>query len=227
MATPSPATSLAPHLPFRYVGGDCSLDLVNTVTWTARGPVQDRIADYARLTEWAEGAGVHSPEHAARLRRSAAAHPREAAAAVEKARRARLVLARLFVELASGSLQARTIADYNTLLAEALTHLEIATVPPGGPRAAPPRRIAWRWRGAGDRLDAPLWPVVWSAASLVQSEEGGRIRACAAKDCGWVYVDRSRNGLRRWCEMGTCGTEAKTRRRAQRRRAEGEGAGPG
>ena len=42
------------------------------------------------------------------------------------------------------------------------------------------------------------------------------MRVCAAQDCGWVYVDRSRNGLRRWCQMETCGTIMKTRRRAER-----------
>jgi hypothetical protein len=33
----------------------------------------------------------------------------------------------------------------------------------------------------------------------------------------FVGGDRSRNGLRRWCEMQTCGTLAKSRRRAERR----------
>ena len=32
-------------------------------------------------------------------------------------------------------------------------------------------------------------------------------------DCGWMFVDRSRNRLRRWCQMETCGTMEKTRRR--------------
>jgi predicted RNA-binding Zn ribbon-like protein len=33
-----------------------------------------------------------------------------------------------------------------------------------------------------------------------------------------MYVDRSRNGLRRWCQMETCGTREKSRRRYQRLR---------
>jgi hypothetical protein len=44
--------------PFRYVAGDPSLDLVNTVDWTDRGPEHDRLTDYQRLVSWAEGAGV-------------------------------------------------------------------------------------------------------------------------------------------------------------------------
>jgi predicted RNA-binding Zn ribbon-like protein len=76
--------------------------------------------------------------------------------------------------------------------------------------------MRWSWRESGDSLDSPLWPVVWSAAMLLVSEEVGRIRICGGQDCGWVYVDRSRNGLRRWCCMQTCGTQAKSRRRRER-----------
>jgi len=79
-------------------------------------------------------------------------------------------------------------------------------------------RAAWRWHGADERLDSPLWPVVWSAAVLLAGEEAGAIRVCAGPDCGWVYVDRSRNRLPRWCEMATCGMREKSRRRAERRR---------
>jgi predicted RNA-binding Zn ribbon-like protein len=32
-----------------------------------------------------------------------------------------------------------------------------------------------------------------------------------------MYVDRSRNGLRRWCQMEVCGTKEKSRQRALRR----------
>jgi predicted RNA-binding Zn ribbon-like protein len=36
--------------------------------------------------------------------------------------------------------------------------------------------------------------------------------------CGWVYIDRSRNGSRRWCTMDDCGADAKARRLTKRRR---------
>jgi predicted RNA-binding Zn ribbon-like protein len=61
-----------------------------------------------------------------------------------------------------------------------------------------------------------LWPVAWTAAALLTSDEAGKIRVCGGVDGGWMYVDRSRNGLRRWCRMETCGTCEKSRRRAER-----------
>src|SRR5215210_6856368 len=75
--------------PFKYVGGDPSLDLVNTVDWTDAGLVHERLPDYGALTRWAEGAGVVTPAVAQRLRRQAAERPREAAAALDAARQLR------------------------------------------------------------------------------------------------------------------------------------------
>jgi predicted RNA-binding Zn ribbon-like protein len=34
-----------------------------------------------------------------------------------------------------------------------------------------------------------------------------------------VFLDRSRNGSRRWCRMADCGTTVKARRLTERRRA--------
>ena len=36
-----------------------------------------------------------------------------------------------------------------------------------------------------------------------------RFKACRALDCGWVFIDGSRNLSRRWCDMGDCGNRAK------------------
>jgi predicted RNA-binding Zn ribbon-like protein len=33
-----------------------------------------------------------------------------------------------------------------------------------------------------------------------------------AGGCGWLFVDESRNGSRRWCSMKDCGNRAKARR---------------
>ncbi|WP_084654815.1 CGNR zinc finger domain-containing protein [Nocardia altamirensis] len=38
-----------------------------------------------------------------------------------------------------------------------------------------------------------------------------RIKSCAAADCRWAYLDISRNGSRRWCDMANCGNRAKNR----------------
>ncbi|HXE57648.1 MAG TPA: CGNR zinc finger domain-containing protein, partial [Gemmatimonadales bacterium] len=109
------------------------------------------------------------------------------------------------------------LGGLNDALTAALGHLRLAVVAAADRRRGGAVRIDRVWPGLGESLESPLWPVAWSAAALLVSDEATRIRTCGGPDCGWVFVDRSRNGLRRWCEMRTCGTEAKSRRRASRR----------
>jgi hypothetical protein len=42
--------------------------------------------------------------------------------------------------------------------------------------------------------------------------EKPRLRACGNRRCGWLFVDRSANGRRRWCDPRACGNRMKVRR---------------
>ena len=42
--------------------------------------------------------------------------------------------------------------------------------------------------------------------------ERPRLRACGNRRCGWLFVDRSANGRRRWCDPKACGNRMKVRR---------------
>jgi predicted RNA-binding Zn ribbon-like protein len=42
------------------------------------------------------------------------------------------------------------------------------------------------------------------------------VKQCAGEGCGWLFLDTSRNHLRRWCTMDECGNRAKMRRRYER-----------
>jgi len=213
MPQPSHAPTELSEQPFKYVGGDPALDFVNTVDWTSRGPERDRLFSFERLLEWAEGAGILTRRSAAALRAKARADPRHAIAAHRNAITTRHILWKLFSGIAQGRPTAADREDFNRLLARALPHLRVT---PAGPQHGGGRRLELGWDQLGESLDSVLWPVLWAAASLIVSEEIDQIRICGSIDCGWIYVDRSRNGLRRWCQMETCGTLEKNRRRYQR-----------
>ena len=81
---------------------------------------------------------------------------------------------------------------------------------------APPRR---RVRPGGWELEAPaasisvlLAPVLWSAADLLVGRQLSRVRSCANPACGWLFLDDSKSGNRRWCSMSACGNRAKAHR---------------
>lgn len=208
--------SSSTDLPFRYIGGDPAIDLVNTVDWTSRGPEIDRLTDFDGVIRWAGGAGILSAKAASSLRAQAQAKPREAESMYRNAVKARGVLERLFRAIAQGEPAGDALDDFNRLLGRALQHMRVTLE--SGRRSTGPLKLGWT--GQGEGLESVLWPVLWSAASLIVSEEASRIRICGGPDCGWMYVDRSRNKLRRWCQMETCGTREKSRRRYRRLRSD-------
>ncbi|WP_280233538.1 CGNR zinc finger domain-containing protein [Nocardia cyriacigeorgica] len=59
---------------------------------------------------------------------------------------------------------------------------------------------------------AALSTLARDAIDLFSGPLAGRIRVCAAEDCGLLFVDASRPGRRRWCSMDRCGNLAKVRR---------------
>lgn len=67
----------------------------------------------------------------------------------------------------------------------------------------------------GTGLQAVLGRVV---AELAEARAAGaidRLKLCA--NCGWAFVDESRNRSRRWCEMTSCGNQSKVRAYRSRR----------
>ncbi len=50
----------------------------------------------------------------------------------------------------------------------------------------------------------------------VFAESPDRIRRCGADDCGLIFFDGSRPGVRRWCSMQRCGNRAKVRNHRSR-----------
>jgi predicted RNA-binding Zn ribbon-like protein len=72
-------------------------------------------------------------------------------------------------------------------------------------------RVEWAW--SGERLlDDVAWRVARSAADLLTTADLALVRECAADTCGWLFLDRSRNRSRRWCDMNVGGNRAKVRR---------------
>jgi predicted RNA-binding Zn ribbon-like protein len=69
----------------------------------------------------------------------------------------------------------------------------------------------------------PLAPVLWSAGDLLVGGRLERVRQCANPRCGWLFLDDSKGGNRRWCSMASCGNRAKAHRHYLKRRAEAHG----
>lgn len=198
----------------RLVGGDPSLDFVNSVggrVASEGGPgsevLADKLTSYADLVAWSRHAGLVDDAHARSLARRAARHPREAAAVFGRAVALREALHRTLTSF-MGSRQPSP-ADLDRLSAE------IATARSFQRLRAVRGGIRWEWVDPGERLDSPLWPVCRAAAALLTSDLS-RLRQCAGDRCGWLFLDRSRNHSRQWCTMEDCGNLSKVRRFRER-----------
>jgi predicted RNA-binding Zn ribbon-like protein len=67
--------------------------------------------------------------------------------------------------------------------------------------------LAWDWE-PGDFRQITA-PIVLSALELLLSPRLGRVGHCAR--CGWLFLDTTKNGKRRWCSMEECGSVAKAK----------------
>jgi predicted RNA-binding Zn ribbon-like protein len=57
-----------------------------------------------------------------------------------------------------------------------------------------------------------------AAAELLIGEDIGYVRQCASDDCSWLFLDKTKNHRRRWCDMKSCGNRDKARRYYQRQK---------
>ena len=71
-------------------------------------------------------------------------------------------------------------------------------------------------------IEAALATVARDAISLLAGPQLANVRECDHPDCSLLFVDVSRPGQRRWCDMNSCGNRAKARRyRSNHREAAG------
>ncbi len=197
-------TDAARHFgPTSRVGGAECLDFVNTLHWRGTDAPIDRLTTYDDLVSWAAYGGLVETPQAARLRELAREQPAEAAHVMQRAWTLREGLHRIATaEMLRREPAEDDLALLNGELGTALAHASL-TWDSGGYRL-------W-WRDLGERLDAPLWQVTRSAVDLLTSPLRGKIRLCANDECGWLFIDESKNASRRWCSMALCGSRIKMR----------------
>jgi predicted RNA-binding Zn ribbon-like protein len=196
---------------WKLVAGRPSLDFVNTVGGREGGDevrvLRERLGGYDDLLRWAEFAALLTGREAGRLRKLAAADPRRAAAVYARALGFREALYRIGAALAAGRPPAP--GDVSWLDQEWHEAREAQRLATGEGGVA----VAWRDE---PRLDRPLWPLALDAVDLFTGGRLDRLKECPGEECGWLFLDTSRNGSRQWCDMRDCGNLAKVRRFRER-----------
>jgi predicted RNA-binding Zn ribbon-like protein len=188
----------------------------NTLEYT-RGEPDEQLPDIDALLDWLRERGLISGRaraaEASRLRRDRD----EAERRLERFRHLRDLLQAISHDLAErGEPDPDRVTDLNHILRHGL-HYHQLRQQPGGTR--------YEVAQVGDRLDQARATIASSFAHFLAEDAPERLRICANDGCRYVFIDRSPTGRRRWCDMRTCGNQAKVaahraRARAQTTRAE-------
>ncbi len=212
-------TSAEARVEPRLVGGHVVLDLINTVAPRIPGASGqlEFVETPDELLHWSGRARLLTTVEVARVEAAWADSPASARQALH------------------ASIDVRESA-YDILMAS----LGVGAAAAKG-AASELERLTLRWSAATARsalvLGGPTGPaavlsvgnpgpllipdrLAYAAVDLLRTVDLAQLRICPVEQggCGWLFLDRSRNGSRRWCAMEDCGTQAKSRRLTQRRR---------
>lgn len=187
------ATKWAPE---HFIGGYPALDLANAV-FNRRVPEPDNeLLKSARdIGNWFKASGLASAREAAAIAGIAGT------SFVERIHAVREASAQLFASIAASETPPTEALSF--LYASAASGLACGAVGLDGTR---PDLALAQWRD----------PDAVTAALAMLSIEGfftlprDRLRSCPR--CGWLFLDTSRGGKRRWCSMRICGNREKVSR---------------
>jgi predicted RNA-binding Zn ribbon-like protein len=198
--------------PFQLVAGDLALDFANTLD--SRYDPERRLEllpSYDRFIAFAWQSGVLNRAQAQRLLKQTG--EAEGQLVLTRVIDLREALHFLFLSVATKERPPRSaLESLNRFLADVRL----------------PQSIEWE-KGKFHRLPAdlvstpvgPLVPIVEAAAALLTSPDVTHVRECSFHTCRWLFLDRSKNHTRRWCDMKICGNRAKAQRFYARQRDTG------
>jgi predicted RNA-binding Zn ribbon-like protein len=187
---------------FDLSGGRLAFDFANTTRYSP--PPREDLPTYHDLLAWSVAAGALEEADADALRRQVARRPAEGEAVLERGRELRQAIYRTFSAIASDQPPpAGALSSLSRWVAEAGAKHELVFRDGAFARELPRRPLD------PDRM---LWVVAADAGELLVSDRLGQVRECEQGTCAWLFLDRSRNRSRRWCDMKTCGNRVKARR---------------
>jgi len=183
--------------------GHRCLDFVNSLVATNEAAPRDSLLTPADYRTWAGMAGIAVDPPGSE---------REERAALARARELREAILQIVTAMIDGRPAPKPAIEH--LTEEAARSFRSRRL---GPEAG---RLAWR-RTCRD-LDSVTDLLAAEAAELFASEAPLPLKRCAGADCGWFFLDTSRNKSRHWCSMADCGNRAKARRHRARQQPGGQ-----
>ena len=169
---------------YKLLGGRPSLDLVNTISWPGTDREHDWLQTPGNVRRWLTAVGLDTVP-------------------IVEADLPELWDLRRTITSAI-----RPLAHGQHPPSSAVRALNDHLVTASRRRRIEPQTLSWMWAPPQQASDA-FAPIVVDAADVLTLGDRQRLKHCPS--CDWVFVDETRNGRRRWCDMADCGSRAKAR----------------
>jgi predicted RNA-binding Zn ribbon-like protein len=183
----------------RLDGGVLCLDFVNTIPDRFDGSNRDHLQSFNDLIYWARKAKMIDSGGSASLEKLANGNERKAKDFFTEAIQLRSLIYSLFHPVSQQQrLKASDLEQFNKLVSKYFPFLQLAVERDG---------FAEQWNFESNHFYSITAPIVKSAYELLLSDKLHRVKQCP--NCGWLFLDTTKNGKRRWCSMQDCGSAVK------------------
>ena len=182
-------------------GSVLCLDFVNTIHDRIYEPERDYWVTYVHLLQWALKAGIIKPGEYEILLEYYESKPSPGPKLLKEAIKVRELLYSLFLPISSGKkVSGDNLEAFNEIVSKCLPRLRLKPHNKG---------FSQTWQFTPGESVMIIAPVIYSAYELLLSDRLDRIKECT--NCGWLFLDTTKNGTRRWCSMNTCGSIVKAK----------------
>ncbi len=198
---------------WKFVAGRLCLEFTNTVdaryeekikNLISYGIGKDKLSSYNDLVDWAKEVGILKDSAAKQLILISSQKAKEAKHIFDRAIALRESFFRIFKKIIEGLEPLDSDVELlNRECAEAYSRQKLFYESD---------KFLWKFGTTADDLSSVIWPVSLSGIELLMSDEISRVHQCPGENCGWLFLDTSKNRSRQWCDMKDCGNIAKVRR---------------
>lgn len=182
-------------------GGCLCFNFINTVHSRKDDVIYDYLNSYEDLLGWCKRIEILPEQRLRQINALARGDGKMAAKTLTKARELREAMYIVFSQIRSEkSMPVEPLEKFNRALTNALAQLQLHIAK---------GKLSLRWPLAVS-LEEPLWHILKSSFDVWTQEDPLRIKECP--NCGWIFLDKTKNKGRRWCNMKACGSNDKALR---------------
>ncbi len=190
-------------------GGCPVFDFTNTISNRNDPDYFDYLTKYDDFVDWINKIKLLPKGKMDAIAAFSKSHTRKSADTLRQIIEVREVVFKLFSSLAQQQKADRETVDaFNGFFSEALSNMRVEV---GRKEVATSFFVSEK-----TILKEPLYILVKNAFDILSTQSFDRIKECPT--CRWLFLDTTKNGKRRWCNMQVCGSNDKARRYYHRKK---------